>query len=75
MNKLATRMPHHSRLVKCPKCKKYVFLTTENKFSKHYKNIYKNIICGGSNLMFEIELYVILERGLKNVKRCSDKDN
>jgi len=55
MNKLITKIPHQSRLVKCPKCKKYVFLTIENKLPKHYKNIYKNIICDGSGLSFEIE--------------------
>jgi hypothetical protein len=46
-------MPHRSRLVKCPVCKKYVFLTADDKFPKHYKNVYKNLVCGGSNVEFE----------------------
>ena len=53
MNKLLTVMPHRSRLVKCPVCKKYVFLTADDKFPKHYKNVYKNLVCGGSNVEFE----------------------
>jgi hypothetical protein len=37
-----------NRIVKCPFCKKYVFLDCDDKFSKHYKSVAKNLICQGS---------------------------